>query len=183
MSASKNVVFFGSSEVKISSKDYQDAKKTGYLLAKEGFTIVNGGGPGIMRASSEGAKQAGGKTIGAMFSSKGMTRFEGRDENNFLDQEYKFDNYGDRIQKLLDLGDIYLFFNGGTGTVGEFGMAWGLARLFFGKHKPLILFGEWWHDLTEAFGRNMFIREEELKVYEIVTTPERAVEEIKEFFN
>lgn len=181
MSADKKVTIFGSSEVDNDSDDYKNAKRTAYLLAKEGFTIVNGGGPGVMRAASEGAKQAGGKTLGATFSSKGMTKFEGRDQNNILDKEYKFDNYWDRIHKLLDLGDVYIFFNGGTGTIGEFAMAWGLARLFYGNYKPLILFGEWWHDLTEAFGRNMFIREEELKVYKIVTTPERAVEEIQEF--
>ncbi len=77
------------------------------------------------------------------------------------------------------MGDIYLVFNGGTGTVSEFGMAWGLAKLYFGHHKPLILFGTFWHEIMETFGRNMLIRPEELKVYRIVTTPEDVLREIK----
>jgi len=88
-------------------------------------------------------------------------------------------NYVERTVRLLEEGDIYIFFNGGTGTVSEFGMAWGLARLYFGHHKPLILFGEFWHEILEAFGRNMLIRPEEIRVYRIVTTPEEVLEEIK----
>jgi predicted Rossmann-fold nucleotide-binding protein len=80
----------------------------------------------------------------------------------------------------LELGDVYVIFNGGTGTISEFGMAWGLARLFFGKHKPMILYGSWWYEIMEAFGRNMLLREEELRVYEIVSSPEQVLEKIKE---
>jgi len=61
--------------------------------------------------------------------------------------------------------------NGGTGTVSEFGMTWGLARLHFGQHEDLILYGSWWHEIMEAFAKNMHIREEALKVYHIVDTP------------
>jgi len=51
-------------------------------------------------------------------------------------------NYVERTLKLLELGEIYVIFNGGTGTISEFGMAWGLARLYFGNHKPMVLFGQ-----------------------------------------
>jgi hypothetical protein len=57
-------------------------------------------------------------------------------------------------------------------------MAWGLARLYFGHHKPLILFGSWWHEILEAFGKNMLLRGEELRVYRIVSTPQKAVKEV-----
>jgi len=108
-----------------------------------------------------------------------MTHFEGRDQTNPVDEEVVMANYVERTVRLLEEGDIYIFFNGGTGTVSEFGMAWGLARLYFGHHKPLILFGEFWHEILEAFGRNMLIRPEEIRVYRIVTTPEEVLEEIK----
>ena len=176
----RRVSFLGFSGAKNGDEAYEAAKKSAYLLAKNGFTIVNGGGPGIMRASTEGAQEAGGKTIGVTFNPEGMANFEGQDPKNKVDELIEMPNYLERTYKLLELGDVYVFFNGGTGTVSEFGMAWGLARLFFGKHKPLILFGEWWHDIMESFGRNMEIRPEALQVYEIVTTPERLLEEILE---
>ncbi len=180
MSEIRRVAIFGYSEAKPDEQDYKDAHQTAYLLAKEGFEIINGGGPGIMKATSEGARAAGGKTIGVAFEAKGMTNFEGRDPTNILDEEIVVSNYLERTLRLLELGDVYVFFNGGTGTISEFGMAWGLARLFFGQHKPLILFGSWWHEILEAFGRNMRLRKKELQVYRIVNTPEEVVEEIIE---
>lgn len=176
----KRVTFFGHSEALPENEDFKAAEETAFLLAEKGITIVNGAGPGIMRASTLGAKRAGGKTIGIGFKGEGMTFFEGRDKTNLVDEEIIADDYWQRTQKLLEMGDVYVIFNGGTGTVSEFGMAWGLARLFFGKHKPMILYGSWWHEIMEAFGKNMKIRDEELRVYEIVSTPEQVVKEIEE---
>jgi len=176
----KSVTFFGSSEVKPGSSDYDAAFQAARLLAQNGFQIVNGGGPGVMRASSEGAKAGGGKCIGVSFNPKDMTHFEGRDPQNPVDQEIILDNYVERTLKLLELGDVYLLFNGGTGTISEFGMAWGLARLYFGHHKPLILYGGFWHEILEAFGRNMLIRPEEIRVYRIVTTPQEVLAGIRQ---
>ena len=173
------VTIFGFSEAKPEEKDYQAAYQTAKLLAQEGFVIVNGGGPGIMRAASEGAKAGGGRAIGVTFNPQGMTNFEGQDPHNPANKTIVMDNYVERTLKLLDLGDAYIIFNGGTGTISEFAMAWGLARLYFGRHKPLILFGGWWHEIMEALAKNMRLRSEELQVYRIVTTPTEAVEEIK----
>jgi len=175
----KNVTFFGSSEVKPGSLDYDGAFQTAKLLAQHGYLIVNGGGPGVMRAASEGAKAGGGRCVGVTFNPKDMTHFEGRDPNNPMDEEIVLDDYVSRTLKLLEMGDVYVLFNGGTGTISEFGMAWGLARLYFGKHKPLILFGAFWHDILEAFGRGMLLRPEEILVYRIVITPQDVLREIK----
>jgi predicted Rossmann-fold nucleotide-binding protein len=174
------VTFFGHSEAKPEGEEFQAAKKSAFLLARKGITIVNGAGPGIMKASTLGAKEAGGKSIGVGFTGEGMTNFEGRDPDNPVDEEITAEDYWQRTKKLLELGDVYVIFNGGTGTVSEFGMAWGLARLFFGKHKPMLLYGSWWHDIMEAFGKNMKIRQEELQVYEIVSTPEEVLNKIEE---
>lgn len=175
----KTVTFFGSSEVKTGSPVYDAAFRTAKLLAQNRYEVVNGGGPGVMKASSEGARAGGGKAIGITFNPKDMTHFEGHDPTNPIDELILSENYVERTMKLLERGDVYVVFNGGTGTISEFGMAWGLARLYFGHHKPLILFGSFWHEILEAFGRNMLIRPEELKVYRIVTTPEDVLEEIK----
>ena len=60
----KKVTIFGYSECEKDDELYSQAYKTGKLLAQKGYIVVNGAGPGVMRASSEGAKAGGGKTIG-----------------------------------------------------------------------------------------------------------------------
>lgn len=177
----KNVTIMGFSETKPQERLYERAKEIGRLVAQAGYVVVNGGGPGVMRAVSEGAKEAGGRTIGVTFYPKDITNFEGRDPKNPLDEEIKTANYLERTLKLLELGDIYIIFNGGTGTISEFGMAWGLARLYFGHHKPLLLFGGFWYPILEAIGKDMLLRPEELKVYRIVNEPEEVVPAIREF--
>ena len=60
-------------------------------------------------------------------------------------------------------------------------MAWGLARLYFGHHKPLILYGKFWKNIMKAFKENMLLREEESKVYKIVDDPEEVLQAIYDF--
>lgn len=170
------VTFLGYADAERGTPLYDNARETARLIAERGMTVVNGGGPGVMMAATEGAHDGGGKAYVATFHPKYMENFEGKDPANNADKEIVMDNYLDRTMKLLELGNAYVIFNGGTGTVSEFGMAWGLARLYFGHHKPLILFGEFWYPIMEAFASNIKIRPEELRVYKIVTTPEQALE-------
>lgn len=175
------MAFLGFADSKTDDWEYEMAFESAKILAENGFVIVNGGGPGIMRAATEGAHAGGGKAIGVTFSD-GVDKaefFEGRDEENHFDEEIKCATYVERTLKIMDEADVYLIFNGGTGTISEFGMAWGLARLHFGHHKPLILFGHFWHEVIEAIGKNMHLRPEELKVYHIVTSPEEVLLKIK----
>lgn len=179
----RQVTFFGFADARPQSWEYKQAYQTAKLIAKQGFTVINGGGPGIMKAASEGAKAGGGRTIGVTFYPRDMANFEGRDPDNPLDEEIKTENYLARTLKLLELGDAYLIFNGGTGTVSEFGMAWGLARLHFGHHRPLVLFGQWWQEIMDTFRQHMHIRPEAEKVYRVVTTPSAAVRAVKELLS
>jgi uncharacterized protein (TIGR00730 family) len=175
----EKIAIFGFADAHEDRKVFKDAFATSKLLAKNGYTVVNGGGPGVMKASTLGAKEAHGKVVGVTFYPKDAPYFEGRDKSNPIDQEIKTKNYLERTLTLLDVADAYIIFKGGTGTVSEFGMAWGLARLYFGHHKPFILYGGFWHEILEAIAKNMYIRGEELKVYRIVDTPQEVLEEIE----
>ncbi len=181
MSKIKQISYFGFADAKEGDPLYKEAYEVAKYLTQKGLVAINGGGPGVMRAVSEGAKAAQGHAIGVTFYPKDITNFEGRDPNNPLDEEIKTGNYLERTLKLLELGDAYVIFRGGTGTISEFGMAWGLARLYFGHHKPLILYGEFWSRIIQAFGLNMRIRPEELEVYRIVNSPEEAYKAILVF--
>lgn len=175
------VSFFGFADAKEGGELYESAKKTACLMAEKGVTIVNGGGPGVMKAATDGAHEGKGKAEIATFYPEHIENFEGKDEENKADKEVVTKNYLERTLKLLEMGNAYVVFNGGTGTVSEFGMAWGLAKLYLGHHKPLILYGEFWEKIMKALVENMEIRPLALKAYKIVKTPEEAVEALWEY--
>jgi len=181
----KSITIFGFADCRADDPLYQAAKEVARMLAEKGLEIVNGGGPGVMRAATEGAHEGGGKASVATFYPKLIENFEGKDPQNHADKEVIMNNYVDRTMKLLELGQAYVIFNGGTGTLSEFGMAWGLAYLYFGHHKPLILYGDFWFPIMESLVSNMKIgnRPGSLKVYRIATTPEMVVKFLEEFDN
>ena len=181
MAKIQNVTFLGYADAKEGDELFEAAFEVAKLCAKHGYTVVNGGGPGVMKAATLGAKSAGGKTIGITFYPKDLPLFEGRDESNTVDELIVEDNYVKRTLKLLAYGQTFVFFNGGTGTISEFAMAWGLARLYYGHHKPLILYGDFWQEIIFAFTKNMYIRSEERQVFKIVDTPEDVIGAISEF--
>lgn len=177
----QNITFLGYADAKEADDPFRAAFAVAALCAKHGLTVVNGAGPGIMKASTLGAHSQGGKAIGITFYPKDIPMFEGRDETNEVDELQVSTDYLTRTLKLLETGQIFVIFNGGTGTISEFGMAWGLARLYFGHHKPLILYGNFWQEIIFAFTRGMYIRPEERLVFKIVNTPETALDAILEF--
>jgi predicted Rossmann-fold nucleotide-binding protein len=134
-----------------------------------------------MLAATLGARAGGGKVTGVTLYPKDMKNFEGKAKDNILDEEIKTTSYVERTLTLMREGQVYVVFNGGTGTVSEFAMAWGLARLYFGHHKPLILYGKFWKKIIKAFQDNMHMRKEEGKVFKIVDSPEEVLEAIKQF--
>ncbi len=176
-----NIAVFGFADAPESSDLYKEAYTAAETLAKQGYLIVNGGGPGVMRAATDGAHAGGGKVVGVTFYPEDMTRYEGKDPENKVDSEIVTKNYVERTLKLLAQGQMYVIFNGGTGTISEFGMAWGLARLYFGHHKPMILYGQFWHQIVEAFRKNMHLREGDLTVFKIATSPHEVLTAICEF--
>ncbi len=175
------VAIFGSSHALPTSELVNSVIAVAKELAGCGYTIVNGGGPGAIRAATIGAKEAGGRVIGVTLEDEAIPDFEGKDPKNMFDKEIKTSNYVERTLTILKQGQVYVIFNGGTGTISEFGMAWGLAKLYFGHHKPLILYGKFWKNIIEAFKKNMILQSEELKVYKIVETPEGVLDAIREF--
>lgn len=177
----EKITFLGYADAKEVDDPFRAAFEIAKLCAQKGLTVVNGAGPGVMKAATLGAHEGGGKAIGITFYPKDIPLFEGRDETNNVDSLMVMDNYLERTLKLLEVGQVHIIFNGGTGTISEFGMAWGLARLYFGHHKPLILYGDFWQEIIFAFTKGMYIRPEERQVFKIVNKPQAAMKAIEEF--
>lgn len=177
----EQVAMFGSAHASPDSELVKEVKEVSKRLAKAGYILVDGGGPGVMRAATQGAKSVGGKVIGIVLEADEHMHYEGRDPENKFDIEIKATNFVERTIALMREGQVYVVFNGGTGTISEFGMAWGLAKLYFGHHKPLILYGKFWEKIMDTFKENMLITNEEREVYKIVDSPEGVLNAIIQF--
>jgi hypothetical protein len=176
-----NIAMFGSADVDKAHPLYQEAFKVARYLAYQGKTIVNGGGPGVMDAATQGAKSVGGNTIAITFYPKDMPEFEGRFHDNVVDKEIKTANYIERMFSLIDHADAFICFQGGTGTLSEWSTAWLLAHLYYGNHKPLILYGEFWHDVMEVINDHFLIGEKEKTVYRVVKNEAELIEALTWF--
>lgn len=177
----KNIAFFGDADISPADEAYKDAFDTAELLAKEGYVVVDGGGPGVMEAATKGATKGGGKTISVTFDPVNAPGFEGKYVGNVTDEEIVTTNYIERMFKLMEYGDTFIMFKGGTGTISEFGTAWVLAKLYYGRHKPFILFGDFWIPIVDAIKDNMNIDAKEYSVFEICRTKEEVLSTIKKF--
>jgi uncharacterized protein (TIGR00730 family) len=177
----KNIAFFGDANIPKNDPVYKDAFEVAKKLASEGYTIVNGGGPGVMNASTQGAEEVGGETLTVTFTPKNAPGFEGRYVGNVPDTEIKTTNYIERMFKLLEHADCFIIFKGGTGTVSEFGTAWVLAKMYYGHHKPFILFGDFWLEIVDTLRKNMNIDKQEMSVFEIARKREEILPIIKRF--
>lgn len=177
----QNIAIFGFADASENGHLFKSVRDVSKKLAEAGYTVVDGGGPGVMRAATVGAKEASGEVIGVTLYSEDIPNFEGKDPKNLFDKEIKTKTYVERTLTLMKEGQVYVVFNGGTGTISEFGMAWGLAHLYFGHHKPLILYGKFWKKIIKSFQENMLLRAHDTKIIKIVESPKEVLEAINKF--
>lgn len=131
----KIVTLFGSSKAQEGEEDYEQARRLGHELAQAGFTVCNGGYGGIMEASARGAKEGRGRTIGV------TTKDFGGPANRWIDREIRVKKWSERLFKLIALGDAYVIFDGGTGTLAELFVVWEMLNKKF-IEKPVIILGK-----------------------------------------
>jgi len=177
----KHVGMFGCACGQKGDDWYDDAFKVAKTLSSRGYDVVNGGGPGIMEASTLGAMEGGGESTVVYYKPELAENFTGEKPQEGVTRSYEEEDYMMRTKKLIELSDIYVVFYGGTGTLSEFGMVWGLARLYFGHHKPVILYGEFWHEILDVLMKNLEIRSEAREVITIVNSDEAVLSKIDYF--
>lgn len=179
----KRIGFFGDAHIADTNPDYIDAYQVARELALQGFTIINGGGPGIMDAATQGAESVHGKTIAVTMKHAATTHFEGRYVRNLdkVDRERVANNYIERMFGLIEESDVFVVFRGGSGTLSELGTIWVLANIYYGHHKPFLLYGSYWWEIIDSLSKHMNLDAQELDVLKIVESKEEVLSAITNF--
>ncbi len=141
------ITVFGSGFTTSDDKLYYEAQIAGKILANNGFTVCTGGYYGIMEAVSKGAKSVNGKTIGIIVDPALNTGWKS-EPNNYIDEIVKMPNLMERLTELIAIGDTYLIFKGGTGTLVELSVALELMNKKVMKEKKLIIFNSFWEHIV-----------------------------------
>src|SRR6187402_2188033 len=109
------VTVFGSARIKPDDPHYELARKMGAAIARLGFTVMTGGGPGIMEAANRGAKDVGGRSIGCNI----VLPME-QEPNPYVDKFVEFRYFFVRKVMLVKYSYAFVVMPGGYGTLDEF---------------------------------------------------------------
>ena len=177
---SKEVTIFGSARTPATNKWYKVSVELGKLLATDGFTVVTGGGPGIMEAANKGANEAGGVSVGLNIQLPEEQRI-----NPFVNKSRPFHYFFTRKVILAASAQAYVYFPGGYGTMDELFEILTLIQTGKSSQIPVVLVGkEYWGNLDEFIRETLFaeyetISREDIDLYAIVDSAEEAFELIK----
>ncbi len=175
------VTIFGSARAMPGSKYYKLAEKLGAMLGKKGYSVITGGGPGIMEAANKGALNAGGVSVGL-----DIELLMGQRRNDFVTKAVGFHYFFTRKVMLSASAQAYVFFPGGGGTMDEMTeMLTLIQTMKIPRTVPMILIDKkFWQPLLDWMTQTMceengFIAKEELAIMRLVDTAEEAMKIIE----
>ncbi len=141
----KAVTIFGSARLHEDDPYYAKARELAGLLAKEGFAVITGGGPGIMEAANRGCHEAGGLSIGCNIELP-----HEQSVNPYVDLGVEFRYFFARKTMFVKYADGFAIFPGGFGTLDELFESVTLIQTGKIRHFPVVLIGtEYWAGLLE----------------------------------
>lgn len=176
------VTIFGSSRTDVNDAYYQKAKELGYLLGSAGYTVITGGGPGIMEAANWGAYEAGAESVGLDIELPTEQR-----RNEFVTRAIGFHYFFTRKVMLSASAQAYVFFPGGFGTLDELSEMITLTQTEkIPMNVPSILVGSsYWKPLIawikdKMYKEHRYINKKDMDLFHLVDTPKEVMRIIEQ---
>jgi len=176
------VTIFGSARTPRQDRYYKMAERTTMLLAKKGYAILTGAGPGIMEAANKGARKGGGLSIGLNIQVPIVQR-----PNKYVTNLLEFRYFFCRKVMFVKYAKAFVIFPGGFGTMDEFFESITLIQTKRIERFPVILVGsDYWRGLIEWLKNTMLkkghIDKNDLGIFALVDSPEEVLKIIKDFY-
>ena len=150
----KTISFFGSARTNPSHKYYKEAAQLSEELSKKGYTIITGGGGGIMEAANKGAYNAKGESLGINIDLPKEQKI-----NRYVKKSVSFRYFFVRKVMLTFASQAYIFFPGGFGTLDEFFEITTLIQTNKIKKMPIILIHkDYWRPLLEWIEKDLYLK-------------------------
>ena len=167
---------FGSGKAKPGEDLFELAQSVGRFLAGGGYVIANGGYGGTMLATAKGASHADGEVVGVTCRAFGRSK-----ANEYVTEVIETAELAERLGRLVELGQAYVFLPGGTGTLLELAEVWELKNKGLAdSSKPIIMVGEFWKPLVELITG---IQPASRELVDIVASPEEMMRVLTEHFS
>jgi hypothetical protein len=175
------VAVFGSARTRTSHPHYRLTRRLGAALAKAGFTVVTGGGPGLMEAANRGASEAGGHSVGLNIA----LPFEQK-PNPYAKLQMNFRYFFCRKVMFVKYASGFVIMPGGFGTMDELFESLTLIQTHRIKPFPVVMMGRsYWRGLVSWLHRNMtpagYIDAADRNLLTVTDSVETAVRRIAEY--
>ncbi|MDT3681494.1 MAG: TIGR00730 family Rossman fold protein [Truepera sp.] len=178
----KAVTVFGSARLQPGSDLYEKARRLGADMTKEGYTMLTGGGPGIMEGANRGAMEAGGRSMGLNIDLP-----HEQSPNPYQTDTLKFKYFFVRKVMLVKYSTAFVVFPGGFGTIDELFEALTLIQTHKIKPFPVYLVGvEFWRGLLQWLQGTLLrlgtISEGDLHLFKVVDDISTIPDEIEAYY-
>lgn len=175
------VTVYGSARVAEGSPIYEDARRIGEALAQAGFTVITGGGPGVMEAANRGAFEAGGRSIGMNITLRNL-----EPPNRHTTASVTFKYFFVRKVMLVKYATAFVLMPGGMGTLDELFETLNLLQTGKIHRFPIILYGSsYWQGLLDWMRSELlvggYISHKDLDIFLIEDTTEGVIERVREW--
>lgn len=173
--------FYGSARLRPGDPAYKDAERLAALLAKDGFAVITGGGPGIMEAANVGAFKVGGQSVGLNIQLPMEQKL-----NPYVTESKQFHFFFSRKVMLAFASEVYVYFPGGFGTFDELYEMVTLIQTKKISRVPIVLYGkDFWSPLMTFMEKQLAekyktIDREDLNMFRLVDSVEEARAYIRE---
>ncbi len=175
------ISIFGSSRAKEGDENYRKAEHLARLLVKDGYAVITGAGPGVMEGANKGAYESGGDSIGLNIQLPFTQK-----PNPYVKTRLEFRYFFCRRVMFVKYAKAFVMLPGGYGTLDELFEIVTLIQTQKIRPVPVILLGKKYWGTFAKWAKDVllagdFIEPKDLKIFQIVDTPQEVVRIIREF--